>query len=63
MSTPQEQEPRGSDESQRDAAPTAEVLFDYLPPTTDAYSAVEKRLVRRIDWALMPVLIAMIVLK
>ncbi|KAL1861440.1 hypothetical protein VTK73DRAFT_7075 [Phialemonium thermophilum] len=36
--------------------------LDHLPSDPDEYAALEKRLVRRVDWALMPVLIAMIVL-
>lgn len=38
-------------------------LDHYLPSDPDEYAALEKRLVRRIDWTLMPVLVAMIVLK
>lgn len=39
------------------------VVFDYLPGSQEDYAAVERRLIRRIDWTLMPVLISMIVLK
>lgn len=38
------------------------VVFDYLPGSQEDYAAVERRLIRRIDWTLMPVLISMIVL-
>jgi len=37
--------------------------LDYLPADPAEYAAVEKRLVRRIDFTLLPVLIVMIVLK
>lgn len=39
------------------------VLFDHLPASQTEYDAVEKRLRRRVDWALMPVMVVMIVLK
>lgn len=38
-------------------------LSRHLPSDPDEYVALEKRLVRRIDLTLMPVLIGMIVLK
>ena len=37
-------------------------ILDHLP-SQDEYDATEKRLVRKVDFRLMPVLIAMIVLK
>lgn len=55
--------PRGSTESGLNVDAAANAVFDYLPSTPEEYAAVEKKLVRRIDWTLMPVLIAMIVLK
>lgn len=42
--------------------PGEHVVFDYLPGSREDYTAVERRLVRCIDWTLMPVLISMIVL-
>ncbi|KAK2606037.1 hypothetical protein QQS21_003555 [Conoideocrella luteorostrata] len=42
--------------------PVEDALFDYLPISQDEYAAVEKKLVRRIDWTLMPVMVSMIVL-
>ncbi|KAK6067875.1 major facilitator superfamily transporter [Seiridium cupressi] len=39
-----------------------DVLPRLLPNDPDAYKALEKKLVRRIDWRLMPVLVVMIVL-
>jgi hypothetical protein len=38
-------------------------LLSVLPSDPDEYQALEKRLVRKIDWRLMPVLVVMIVLK
>lgn len=43
--------------------PAEDAVFDYLPASQEEYAAVEKELVRRIDWTLMPVMICMIVLK
>lgn len=43
--------------------PAEDAVFDYLPSSQEEYAAVEKRLIRRIDWTLMPVMISMIVLK
>lgn len=37
-------------------------ILDHLP-SQDGYDATEKRLVRKVDYRLMPVLIVMIVLK
>ena len=37
-------------------------ILDHLPPQ-DEYDATEKKLVRKVDFRLMPVLIVMIVLK
>lgn len=51
---------RVSTESTR---PAQDALFDYLPSSQEEYAIVEKRLIRRIDWTLMPVMISMIVLK
>lgn len=45
------------------ARPAEDAVFDYLPAAQEEYAAVEKELVRRIDWTLMPVMISMIVLK
>ncbi|KID74578.1 MFS transporter prlL [Metarhizium brunneum] len=42
--------------------PAEDAVFDYLPASQEEYAAVEKELVRRIDWTLMPVMISMIVL-
>lgn len=36
---------------------------NFLPGNPDEYSALEKKLIRKVDCRLMPVLIAMIVLK
>jgi hypothetical protein len=41
----------------------ADQTVNYLPSDSEEYAALEKKLVRKIDWRLMPVLIAMIVLK
>jgi hypothetical protein len=59
-------EPQSGDavrESLDSVRPAEDAVFDYLPSSPEAYAAVEKRLIRRIDWTLMPVMIAMIVLK
>ena len=37
--------------------------FSYLPSDPLEYAELEKKLKRKIDWTLMPVLVAMIVLK
>lgn len=41
----------------------ADRTLNFLPSDPDEYAALEKKLVRKVDWRLMPVLIAMIVLK
>ncbi|KAG6001700.1 hypothetical protein E4U21_003902 [Claviceps maximensis] len=39
-----------------------EAIFEFLPSSPEEYAVVETRLVRRLDWTLMPVMISMIVL-
>lgn len=41
----------------------ADQTLNFLPCDPVEYDALEKKLVRKVDWRLMPVLIAMIVLK
>jgi hypothetical protein len=41
----------------------ADQALNFTPSNPDEYAALEKKLVRKIDSRLMPVLIAMIVLK
>lgn len=38
-------------------------LLNMVPSDPDEYKALEKRLVRKVDWRLMPVLVVMIMLK
>ena len=38
-------------------------FFSYLPTDPQEYADLEKTLKQKIDWTLMPVLVAMIVLK
>lgn len=48
---------------QRDIACSGMPTSVMLPTTDEAYKALEKKLLRKVDWRLMPVLICMIVLK
>jgi hypothetical protein len=43
--------------------PVDDGVFDYLPSSPEEYAAVEKKLIRRIERTLMPVMMSIIVLK
>jgi hypothetical protein len=53
----------GTDLGVTQQVPNAGLYMAHLPTDPAEYAAVEKKLVRRIDTRLLPVLIAMIVLK